>query len=1385
MTSTEQPDFSRDQLITACDSLPDHECFILQLISVIYEPVNELALAECLHRISFAPADSTMLESEKLAACLSKLKKLGLVDTNLCCNQQVIEIATRNSIHDGRFESMVVAVREIFPISESKNISHSKNYLRHIREMRIGIYTHNLELFNKYLLLLFDFPETSRVHPVIQICNNPFDINWFSALPAQIQLYSLHEILKNSLSTLTPISLPLAFLQKRGAISHIPPEGRPSFYYLLIVHLLLHGNIVKAQATLKKAGKEITSFGLRGWLFFLLGDNDKAIRYFETDLKLLQKINRKNNAYFTGIEGLFFILALFKTGDFSRLERIRKIIDSVHEIQPHNIFLPSYLLLLQIVDLQENPSDFTLSRLQSKKLPADSDSITVLFHSLARYWIDGKLENNQADLLVSLFMRARENGYSWLAMEYAELLQLSGRKSVCRNYAEKIRKKSGMISISSASRPEEPWQRALKALNCTSPSIGYRQKHACTRRLTWVIDLESSQPTIIPKEQKQSVSGKWSKGKKISLKRLLKPDKIDFLNEQDQAICATIRNEHTPWGSSFNLNHDKALPALVGHPNILLAGDPPTPAEFIKGEPELRVMRKGDMLYLSLLPNIFDENVVIVGETPSRFKIIEVTRNHRRIAKIIGMGGLTVPVSAQKKVLSTLANVSSHVTVHSAIGGVSNEIKEIPADTRIYVHLQPVGSSGFRMSFFVKPFETGGPYLKPGKGTKNVIAEISGQRMQTKRDMNLEAKNADRVETACPTLFMHDVDEREWILEKPDDCLQILLELRALEDDIIVEWPEGKKLTVSPQITFDRLNMTIRKKQNWFELKGKLQLDEDLVLDMRKLLELTSQTSSRFIPLGRGQFLTLSKELQKQLAALGAYAELGEENILVHPLAAHAIDDFTRSGIEFHADVDWEKHMNRIAEAGKFKPVIPSTMQAQLRDYQEDGYVWLARLAHWEVGACLADDMGLGKTVQALAIILARAPKGPTLVVAPTSVCMNWQEEMSRFTPTINSIIFGGKQRKKLIKELKGFDVLITSYGMLQQEADILSSIEWQTIVLDEAQAIKNIMTKRSKAAMSLKGKFRFITTGTPIENHLGELWNLFQFINPGFLGSLDHFNERFAIPIERHNDRNARRRLKELIQPFILRRIKSQVLEELPPRTEVVLQVEMSREETSFYEALRREALESLQDTGGHQGQRQLKILAEIMRLRRACCNARLVSEQITIPSSKLNLFGNIIEELLENNHKALVFSQFVGHLKIIREFLEQKNIVFQYLDGSTPARQRQKRVESFQAGEGDLFLISLKAGGLGLNLTAADYVIHMDPWWNPAVEDQASDRAHRIGQTHPVTVYRLVTQNTIEEKIVQLHQDKRDLANSLLEGSDLSGKISTEELLTLLKGR
>ena len=485
-------------------------------------------------------------------------------------------------------------------------------------------------------------------------------------------------------------------------------------------------------------------------------------------------------------------------------------------------------------------------------------------------------------------------------------------------------------------------------------------------------------------------------------------------------------------------------------------------------------------------------------------------------------------------------------------------------------------------------------------------------------------------------------------------------------------------------------------------------------------------------------------------------------------------------------DKEWKAFVKRLSAAGQHQPVVPSTLQAELRDYQVEGFQWLSRLAHWQAGACLADDMGLGKTVQAIAVMLEQAPHGSCLVIAPTSVCHNWERELERFAPTLTVRRLGTSGgRAEQISGLGAMDVLVTSYGLLHQEVDRLAEVDWRMVVFDEAQAIKNAETRRAQAGQRIKAHFRLALTGTPIENYLDELWSLFAIVNPGLLGSRESFGRRFASPIERSRNDGALHALRALIRPFILRRTKSAVLAELPPRTELTLEVVLPEEERAFYEAVRRRALEALAQLrdGGVGGQTRIHILAEITKLRRACCHPALIDAETRLPGAKLEAFLDLVEDLIRNRHKALVFSQFVGQLERVRDALIERGIAHQYLDGGTPAKDREKRVAAFQAGEGDLFLISLRAGGTGLNLTAADYVIHLDPWWNPAVEDQASDRAHRIGQQRPVTVYRLIVRDSIEEKILELHRAKRDLASDLLEGSEISARLTDDDLLDLIR--
>lgn len=471
---------------------------------------------------------------------------------------------------------------------------------------------------------------------------------------------------------------------------------------------------------------------------------------------------------------------------------------------------------------------------------------------------------------------------------------------------------------------------------------------------------------------------------------------------------------------------------------------------------------------------------------------------------------------------------------------------------------------------------------------------------------------------------------------------------------------------------------------------------------------------------------------------------------------------------------------------------LPDLFKGQLRDYQKQGLEWLNFLREFRLGGILADDMGLGKTVQTLAYLAVEKDAGrlkkPCLILAPTSVLQNWRKESEQFTPTFKVLVLQGQHRKSDFDKIKSYDIILSSYPLLTRDQEIFLDQEYSCIILDEAQTVKNANTKTYQVLRQLKSEHRLCLTGTPMENHLGELWALFNFLSPGFLGYSKQFARVFRTPIERQRDLERRTSLQQRIKPYLLRRTKDQVMKELPPKTIIIQKISLETDEQELYESIRM-AMESkvqlaLQQKG--LAQSQIIILDALLKLRQVCCNSRLLSLDAAKKvkgSAKLSFLIDMLQELIENGRKILLFSSFTSMLALIELKLQSHGIDYVKLTGDT--LDRQTPIEKFQSGKVPVFLISLKAGGTGLNLTAADVVIHYDPWWNPAAENQATDRAHRIGQTKPVFVYKLVTTGTIEEKILELQNRKQGLLSGLLEAGTLfeSNKVTAEDLQYLFQ--
>lgn len=1383
-------------LLQYYDKLTPFEQTLLQFQSIVYEPAHTTLIVNCLRKLDIRSPRGNRPTSANLNHYFTKFQEAGLVTKERQCSPSIVEKLSRIAVEDGTFATYAEVIRKEAPVSYYYGKWTTRCW-RAMREMRIGIYTQDFDVIDDALEFLSGQCRDilSPLPPTVHVTTSPFDPTWFRSLAPSFQFFLLNDILRYEQSTLNSYPEILVYLEEETGLEELSQDEKLPFQRILFNQYIFRGRLAEAKKLVAENSDSFVGTGAAGTLAFLSGNQNRTADLFGLDLNFLRDLTGSEKAAFFGPIGLFHVLATLQNDQTDKDQRVAHQIGIALSLFNKSVEEKAYQVLANFLQIRNSTA------LPGQETVFHKDdaphSLTILITALTQYWLNSSLQPEVKRRVKSLYRHALANDFHFFSLNLAALLAgLGDTDEEYNDTVTRLKKETGLIPLIDILESEEPWKRNLQALIQVTAS-SQDSSDAMYERLIWLVEYKNGKMHVNPKEQKRNAAGVWSKGRPISLSRLYS-GKLPYLTVQDRKISACIQKQVNTetHGISYHFDMDKTLLAMTGHPLLFFAKSPGTPVEFISGEPELLVEERGNQLHICFAQEVTEDNITIFQETPTRYKIIEINDNHRRISQITGKNGLVVPIEASKQVLTAIGNISSFMTVHSAIAaetqpGTTTNIEQVEADPSIYMHLLPYGT-GFRLEMFVKPFHDGGHYLKPGQGVENIIAEVRGQRLQTKRDLALEEHMAREVEESCPILDLaidlEQENDREWHLQDPDDCLQALQELQAIQDRVIIEWPEGEKLHITHQASLKNLNLKVRtNQQNWFALSGEIRLDQDTVIDLRELLAKVKTSHGHFVQIKEGQFLALTQEFKKKLEEINLYAEGmtdGEEGeLLIHHLAAIPLEKLVDQA-QAEVDDGWRDQIKRIHESQSFKPELPSTLRAELRDYQREGFNWLSRLAHWGVGGCLADDMGLGKTIQALTAMLSLATEGPSLVVAPTSVSNNWQSEANRFTPTLNIKTLTGKNREKTIAELGKFDILITTYTLLQQENDLLSTVQWQTIILDEAQAIKNAATKRSKAAMALQARFKLITTGTPVENHLGELWNLFHFINPGLLGSLNRFNERFAIPIERYHNRDARLKLKKLIRPFILRRIKSQVLEELPPRTEITLEVEMSEEEKHFYEALRQNALEVLENNREKKS-RHLQILTEIMKLRQACCNPRLIAADTSIGSAKLEVFASVVDELLSGGHKALIFSQFIGHLSILREHLDAQGINYRYLDGSTSSLKRKQEVERFQAGEGDLFLISLKAGGLGLNLTAADYVIHMDPWWNPAVEDQASDRAHRIGQKRPVTIYRLVCKQTIEEKIVKLHQEKRDLAGSLLEGSDMSAKMTSEDLLDLIRAQ
>ncbi len=922
---------------------------------------------------------------------------------------------------------------------------------------------------------------------------------------------------------------------------------------------------------------------------------------------------------------------------------------------------------------------------------------------------------------------------------------------------------------------EPPWQRLLQALD---RSLAGETVAAKSEVLAWRLSRRLGGLGLEPCIKKITRGGALSAGSRIDPARVPELGGVEQLPADLRAALALVRDDFF-----------SAMQALCDHPRVSLDG---LPVAVVSGALGVAVLERS--LGLSLVPTIdgvpLADNgaladalaaelggVVVPDADGGCVRVVAASGPVREVVRAALAHPHPIPRAHAQKLVERLPALErcTSVRLPESLRG-----EEVMADARLVLRLR-AADIGARVEAWVNPLALPhAPMFRPGDGPLEVASEREGTRIFARRDRAAERAHAERIIARLP-LGLPEAPESPWsfALASDEAVLDLLAAVNALDEPVEAEWRHDseRRLQLVGEARPEALSARVKKGRDWFELEGTVSLDGDRI-KLADVLE-AMRRGHRYVRLDLQRWLRIERSLQERLEKLShaVHASRGKLELSLH--AAPAMRDLASIAADVEADAAWQAVMRKLSTAEQIEPEVPAAFAAELRPYQREGFAWMCRLCAFGTGGILADDMGLGKTVQALALLALRQRLGPQLVIAPTSVCFNWRRECERFAPTLRV-----RDWSEAGETLEPGDLVIVSYGVATRDRERLSAHAFATLIVDEAQAVKNPATARAQAVRAIQAEVRFGLSGTPIENHLGELWSLMRIVAPGLLGSWDQFRKNFLSPIEKDDHARRRQMLAELVRPFILRRTKAEVLPELPGRTEIRIDVTPSAEERELYETARLEAITSLARTSINvRTDARFQVLAAITRLRLLACHPKLYDPASTLTGSKLEAFLRLVDELRENRHRALVFSQFTRQLALVREALDARGVAHHYLDGATPPAERARAVDAFQAGERELFLVSLKAGGMGLNLTAADYVVHLDPWWNPAVEEQATGRAHRLGQTRPVTVYRLVTSGTIEEQILALHRDKRDMIAGVLDDNDAAARLSLDELRALLE--
>ena len=1081
----------------------------------------------------------------------------------------------------------------------------------------------------------------------------------------------------------------------------------------------------------------------------------EALEFFDKGLKLRNKVSQVKNIFDNFLDCYFLIMAYVREGSEASRKKLQQFLRK-NEVNNHLNYQPAVILADTYLSEEQTPEKKWIENLLYK---------TPGFHFLgclfARYFsidtdeypIDLKPVMNQPQMAV-------------LRNELAAYLPMSETER------KELQRIMGTPVLTSIFR-KQPWENTLDLL--LQDALQQQEPDAVNQRQIRLAYIIRNGYSVEMREQTLLKSGKWGSGKALSGIRYYEGP-FELMDEQDKKLWSIVRNEYS------YVRPEDIIPWLVGCDHIYAGAYAPfSPVTIEEEKPYLTIDRKkqGFVVNSNLTKRDFSgtpKKHIIRQLTDTHYVVIPLTDKQWNYYRRLLMQE-EFPPEAESKLKEVLSQIGGTVEVHSDLLENGSTLEAVEGNSQLCLQVRQQ-RLGYEVAILIRPLPGGQKTYLPGKGAGIVFDETDGKRVQVNRNMSREQNNYKALVAFLDAeLEIQINDSNLWL--SLENMLGLLEYVTNNADTVYLEWPEGEKLSLRQAPDSGNWNVNLRTAGNWFEVEGEVRIDEQHVISMAQLLDLLAAGKSNYIRLNEKEYMQLGENLRKQLERLESLAVKERGKIKISQFNTPLLDKTVNGVLSIGCDKQLNELKNNITKSLKQEPPVPAMLQAELRDYQYEGFRWMVRQTGWGAGVCLADDMGLGKTVQTIAFLLHRAQQGPSLVVAPASVIPNWCSELNRFAPALKiSVLNKSTDRKALIAEAADNEVVLSTYGLLVNEEESLTDKAWNVVCLDEAHTIKNRDTKMSKVTMQLQASARLILTGTPIQNHLSELWNLFSFINPGLLGSYEQFHTKFIAPIEGSNDKERQLQLKRIVQPFMLRRTKAEVIEELPEKMEITIPVELSSEEMAAYEVIRRKAKSMLEE----ENRVSVSTLAEITKLRQAACSIALTNKKWKGDTTKIQILLDQIDEIKTGQNRMLIFSQFTSFLELVRKKLDERHEPYLYLDGNVSLKQREMLVKRFQNGECPLFLISLKAGGLGLNLTGANYVIHLDPWWNPAIEQQATDRAYRIGQERNVTVYRLIAQHTIEEKIVRLHHSKRDLADSLLEGADLAGKLTEKELMDML---